>query len=106
MEVVPVVEVRPVVGVAIAAIVIGAIAAAVEHRGGAEPTAMKAATVEATASTVKTAAVKPAAAMTTTAMTAAATVTAANLDHRSVRCGFRCRRGAGTNERERFGALL
>ena len=89
MEMSPVVEMRPVVGVAIAAIVKRPIAAAVERWRGAETAAMKtsaveastveAATVEATAS-----AVEPAAAMAATTA-----VTAANLDHRSIGCDFR-----------------
>src|SRR3954447_21962697 len=49
MEVVPVVDVRPVVGLAIAAMVKRAIAATVERRRGAEPAAMKTAAAEATA---------------------------------------------------------
>ena len=101
-EVVPVVEVRPVVGVAIAAIVKRAITTAIKTTA-MEASAMEAtasaveatsSTMEATASTVEasaveaaTSAVEPAAATATVTTTAA--VTAANLDHRSVGCDFR-----------------
>lgn len=94
MEVVPVVEVRPVVGMAIAAIMKRAVAAAMEHRRGTETAAVEATAVE--AATVKTS-------MTAAAMT---TMAAANLDHRAVGCDFRRRRGAGARKRQRFCTLL
>jgi hypothetical protein len=98
--VVPVVELRPVVGVAIAAMVKRPITATVKRRRGAEPAAMKTAAAEATAmeaSTVEATAVKATAAATvepttmaaTTTMTATTAVAAANLDHQSIAGGFR-----------------
>ena len=81
-EVMPVSEVRPEVGLTIAAMVkraIAAIATAAEHGRGAEAAAVETTTVEATTSTMETAA----------AMAATTAVSAANLDHRSVGRDFR-----------------
>jgi hypothetical protein len=87
-EVMPVKEVRPEVGLAIAAMVKCAVAATAEHGRGAKTAAVKTAAVKSTtvkaSATVEatTSAVETAAAMTTT-------MTAANLDHRSVGRDFR-----------------
>lgn len=88
-EVSPVSEVRPVVGVAIAAIVkcaIAAIATTAEHRSGAKTTAVKSTTVETAATTMEATA---SAVETAAAMTATTAVTEANPDHRSIGRDFR-----------------
>lgn len=85
-EVMPVKEVRPEVGMAIAAMVkcaVAAIATTAERGRGAKTAAVKSTTVKASATVeATTSAVETAAAMTTT-------MTAANLDHRSVGRDFR-----------------
>ena len=91
-EVVPVNEVRPEVGLPIAAMVKCAIAATTtaEHGRGAEAAAMECGTttVEATTSAVETAAAMTAATMATAAVSTT-TMSAANLDHRSIGRDFR-----------------
>src|SRR5882724_5805404 len=80
-EVMPVIEMRPIVRVAIAAVVeraIAAIATTAEHGRGAETAAVKTTTMEAATSAVEATAstVETAAAMTATTMTATAAVPA------------------------------
>src|SRR5882724_7914896 len=92
-EVMPVIEMRPIVRVAIAAVVeraIAAIATTAEHGRGAETAAVKTTAVEAATSAVETAAAMTATTMTATAAVPASTaVPTANLDHRSVGRDFR-----------------
>jgi hypothetical protein len=102
-EVMPVSEVRPDVGLTIAAMVecaIAAVATAAEHRRSAKPAAVKAAPVETTtaetsavktSTTVEAAAstVETATAMAATTMTATTAMAAANLDHRAIGRDFR-----------------
>ena len=115
VKMMPVVEVRPVIDVAISV----AHAAATEHRHGAkaaamdrnatasEPAAMERCTAapESTAMKSATAAAKTTAS-TTAETTAAAMTTMPDFGRQIVGCKFRCRRRAGTSKRERLGALL
>ena len=112
MEVMPVVEVRPVIDVAISV----AHAAATEDRRGAKAAAMdrnttasEPAAMERSTAASESTAMKPAtAAAKTSASATAETSTTAMPDfgRQIVGCKFRCRRCAGTGKRERFGALL
>jgi hypothetical protein len=121
VKVMPVIEMRPVIGVTVSV----AQATAAEHRRGAKAAAMKAAASESAAVKRSTAAPETTA-MKTTTMESAATESAAtaakstasataesttaaampDFGRHITGCKFCRRRRAGTRQRERLGALL